>query len=202
MKLTCPKPSRLYRGCNLISLIAGTAKSRHRKDLKLRRESAWDRTRFLQPRGPVASNGVPMVIPVPRLATKDDAAELIDLLCSASREIGLKGRVCRPENRSKLLKWMKGECEAQRVWTQTDGSTLQGMLILKESVSGILYVVVAECCRGRGIGHLLICHIQSRFGPPLDAEARNVRSQRMLERCGFRLTDESSSGYPILLWQG
>jgi hypothetical protein len=67
-----------------------------------------------------------MTTPVAKLATKDDAAELIDLLCSASREIGLKGRVCRPENRSKLLKWMKGECEAQRVWTQTDGSTLQG----------------------------------------------------------------------------
>jgi ribosomal protein S18 acetylase RimI-like enzyme len=142
----------------------------------------------------------PMAISIPKLATKDEAMEVVDLLCSASREIGLREHVCSAENRPKLLKWMKDECDAQRVWTLRVTSTLQGMLILKEK--GILYVVVAEGFRGRGIGPGLIRHIQCRFGPPLDAEARNDRSQLMLERCGFRLTGELSSGYPILLWEG
>jgi hypothetical protein len=83
----------------------------------------------------------------PKLATEDVAAELIALLCSAAREIGLKEHVCTPANRPELLKWMKAQCEARRVWTLADGSTLQGMLILKENGAGILYVVVAESFR-------------------------------------------------------
>jgi ribosomal protein S18 acetylase RimI-like enzyme len=143
-----------------------------------------------------------MLQELPKLATKDEAVELVDLLCSASREIGLKEHVCGAENRPKLLKWMKDECDARRVWTLTNGTTLQGMLILKESLSGILYVVVAECFRGRGVGYALLRHIQSLLGP-LDAEARNDRSWRMLKRCGFHPTgDMSSSGHPILLWEG
>jgi GNAT superfamily N-acetyltransferase len=97
---------------------------------------------------------------------------------------------------------MKGECDAQRIWTLTDGSTLQGMLILKASLLGILYVVVAERFRGRGVGPVLVSYVQSLRLGPLDAEARNDHSRRMLERCGFRPTgDFSSSGHPILLWQ-
>jgi hypothetical protein len=78
----------------------------------------------------------------PKLATEDAAAELVALLCSAPREVGLKEHVCSPANRPELLKWMKAQCEARRVWTLAEGSTLLGMLILKEN--GILYVVVAE----------------------------------------------------------
>jgi hypothetical protein len=98
---------------------------------------------------------------LPKLATTDDAAKLVDLLCSAPCKVGLREHVCRPENRPTLLNWMKGECDAQRVWTLTDGSTLRGMLILKESLSGILYVVVAERFRGRGVGPALVRHVQS-----------------------------------------
>jgi ribosomal protein S18 acetylase RimI-like enzyme len=113
-----------------------------------------------------------------------------------------KENLCRPENRPKILGWMKGECDAQRIWTLTDGSTLQGMLILKASLLGILYVVVAERFRGRGVGPALVRHVQSLGLGSLDAEARNDHSRRMLERCGFRPTGDSSpSGHPILLWQ-
>jgi GNAT superfamily N-acetyltransferase len=138
----------------------------------------------------------------PKLATADRAAKLVDLLCTASREIGLKEDLCRPENIVPLLSWMKAECDAQRVWTLTDGSALQGMLILKENLSGILYVVVAERFRGRGVGPALISHVQSLAVGSLDAEARNDRSRRMLKHCGFYPTgDFSFSGHPILLWQ-
>jgi hypothetical protein len=78
---------------------------------------------------------------LPKLATQDDAAQLVALLCFASREIGLKEHVCSPIKHPELLKWMKGQCEARRVWTLAEGSTLQGMLILKENAAGILYVV-------------------------------------------------------------
>ena len=137
----------------------------------------------------------------PKLATENVAAELIALLCSAAREIGLKEHVSIPANRPELLKWMKAQCEARRVWTLADGSTLQGMLILKENGAGILYVVVAESFRGRGLGTTLTRHVQSLDIESLSAEARNDRSRRMLERCGFRLTGEVSSGHPMLLWR-
>jgi ribosomal protein S18 acetylase RimI-like enzyme len=139
---------------------------------------------------------------LPKLATEDDAAQLVALLCSASREIGLKEHVCGPNKRPELLKWMKGECEARRVWTLAEGFTLQGMLILKENAAGILYVVVAESVRGRGLGPALIRYIQSLGAGSLSVEARNDRSRRMLERCAFHATGEvSPSGHPMLLWQ-
>jgi ribosomal protein S18 acetylase RimI-like enzyme len=76
------------------------------------------------------------------------------------------------------------------------------MLILKENAAGILYVVVAESFWGRGLGSALTRHVQSLDIESLTAEARNDPSQRMLERCGFHLTDVvSSSGHPVLLWQ-
>jgi hypothetical protein len=139
---------------------------------------------------------------LPKLATEDAAAELIALLCSASREIGLKEHVCSPVKRPELLKWMKAQCEARRVWTLAEGSTLQGMLILNENAAGILYVVVTESFWGRGIGTTLTRHVQSLDIGSLSAEARNDRSRRMLERCGFHLTGEvSPSGHPMLLWE-
>jgi ribosomal protein S18 acetylase RimI-like enzyme len=142
----------------------------------------------------------PMLQELPKLATNDDAAELVDLLCSASREIGLREHVCSAEYRPELLRWMKEKCDAQRVWKLTDSLVLQGMLILNEK--SILYVVVAESFRNRGVGSALLRHIQSLLRRPLNAEARNDHSRRMLERCGFRPTGELSSGCPILLWQG
>lgn len=97
----------------------------------------------------------------PKLASQDAAAQLVALLCSASREIGLKEHVCSPSKRPELLKWMKNQCKARRVWTLAEGATLVGMLILKENAAGILYVVVAESFRRRGLGPALIRHIQS-----------------------------------------
>jgi hypothetical protein len=75
---------------------------------------------------------------LPKLATQEDAAQLVALLCSARREIGLKEHVCNPNNRSAYLKWMKGECAAQRVWTLAEGAILVGMLILEKNAAGIL----------------------------------------------------------------
>jgi GNAT superfamily N-acetyltransferase len=139
---------------------------------------------------------------LPKLATQDDAAQLVALLCSAQREIGLKEHVCSPNNHSAYLKWMKDECGARRVWTLAEGAILVGMVILKENAAGLLYVVVAESFRGRGLGPVLIRHIQSLGDESLSAEARNEGSRRMLERCAFRATNEvSPSGHPILLWQ-
>jgi ribosomal protein S18 acetylase RimI-like enzyme len=137
----------------------------------------------------------------PKLATQDAAAELVAMLCSASREIGLKEHVCGPDKQPELLKWMKDQCEARRVWVLSDGAALLGMLILKENVAGILYLVVAESFRGRGLGPALVRHIQSLGAESLSAEARNDRARRMLERCGFRTTEVSLSGHPMLLWQ-
>jgi ribosomal protein S18 acetylase RimI-like enzyme len=138
----------------------------------------------------------------PKLASQDAAAQLVALLCSASREIGLKEHVCSPSKRPELLKWMKNQCKARRVWTLAEGATLVGMLILKENAAGILYVVVAESFRRRGLGPALIRHIQSLGAESLSAEARNEDSRRMLERCAFRATREvSSSGHPILSWR-
>lgn len=138
----------------------------------------------------------------PSPATQDTAAQLVAFLCSASREIGLREHVCSPDNRAELLKWMKRQCKAQRVWTLADGATLLGMAVLKENAAGILYVVVAESFRGRGLGSVLVRHVQSLGADSLSAEVRNEDSRRMLERCAFHATREvSPSGHPILLWQ-
>jgi hypothetical protein len=127
---------------------------------------------------------------VPTLVTQSAATELVELLCSASQEIGLKEQVCNSDNRPELLEWMKRQCEARRVWTLYESSTLLGMLILG----------VAELSRCRRLGPILVRHIQSLGAETLSAEARNDRSRRMLERCGFVVGDSSPRGFPVMRW--
>ena len=129
----------------------------------------------------------------------------MDLLCSARDDIKLADRVCDPANWSAYLDYWRGACAAGRVRTVTNGSTLLGMVVLHPhhgSMMEILYVVVAKVAQGQGIGPLLIRHVQSLDGvAAFRAEARNDRSRRMLERCGFAMTGEANGEYPILVWQ-
>jgi GNAT superfamily N-acetyltransferase len=136
--------------------------------------------------------------PVPSLASQDDADRLVGLLCSDALQIGLKEHVCAPENLPRLVNWMREQCQAHRAWMVCEDGALLGMLILKEN--GILYVVVAKSARRRGVGSLLIRHVQSRASS-LCAEARNEPSRLMLQRCGFQDTGVSRSGHPILSWR-
>jgi GNAT superfamily N-acetyltransferase len=138
--------------------------------------------------------------PVPSLASQDDADRLVGLLCSARLQIGLKEHVCSPENLPGLVNWMREQCQAHRAWIVCEDGGLVGMLILKENEDGILYVVVAKSARRRGVGSILICHVQSRASS-LRAEARNGPSRRMLQRCGFQDTGDASQGHPILSWR-
>ena len=138
--------------------------------------------------------------PVPSLASQDDANRLVDLLCSDALQIGLKAHVCTPGNLPRLVKWMRKQCQAHRAWMVCEDGALLGMLILKENEDGILYVVVAKSARRRGLGSILIRHVQSRVSS-LCAEARNEPSRLMLQRCGFRDTGDTSQGYPILSWR-
>ena len=138
--------------------------------------------------------------PVPSLASQDDANRLVDLLCSDALQIGLKEHVCTPENLPQLVNWMRKQCQAHRAWMVCEDGALLGMLILKENEDGILYVVVAKSARRRGLGSILIRHVQSRVSS-LCAEARNEPSLLMLQRCGFRDTGDTSQGYPILSWR-
>ena len=138
--------------------------------------------------------------PVPSLASQDDANRLVDLLCSDALQIGLKEHVCSPENLPGLVNWMRKQCQAHRAWMVCEDGALLGMLILKENEDGILYVVVAKSARRRGLGSILIRHVQSRVSS-LCAEARNEPSRLMLQRCGFRDTGDTSQGYPILSWR-
>ena len=138
--------------------------------------------------------------PVPSLASQDDANRLVDLLCSDALQIGLKEHVCTPENLPQLVNWMRKQCQAHRAWMVCEDGALLGMLILKENEDGILYVVVAKSARRRGLGSILIRHVQSRVSS-LCAEARNEPSRLMLQRCGFRDTGDTSQGYPILSWR-
>ncbi len=134
------------------------------------------------------------------LASQDDADRLVGLLCSAALQIGLKEHVCSPENLPRLVNWMREQCQAHRAWMVCEDGALLGMLILNENKDGILYVVVAKSARRRGVGSILIRHVQSRGS--LYAEARNEPSRRMLQRCGFQDTGEvSPSGHPILSWR-
>ena len=138
--------------------------------------------------------------PVPSLASQDDANRLVDLLCSDALQISLKEHVCTPENLPQLVNWMRKQCQAHRAWMVCEDGALLGMLILKENEDGILYVVVAKSARRRGLGSILIRHVQSRVSS-LCAEARNEPSRLMLQRCGFRDTGDTSQGYPILSWR-
>jgi ribosomal protein S18 acetylase RimI-like enzyme len=136
----------------------------------------------------------------PSLASDDDAERLMRLLCSASQEIGLSEGVCSPEKLPQYVNWMRKECQARRVWMLCEDGALLGMLILDENEDRILYVVVANDARRRGLGSILIRHVQSRAS--LCAEARNEPSRRMLQRCGFQDTGKvSPSGHPILSWR-
>jgi len=138
--------------------------------------------------------------PVPSLASQDDADRLVSLLCSERLQIGLKEHVCTPENLPRLVNWVREQCQANRAWMVCEDGALLGMLILKENEDGILYVVVAKSARRRGVGSILIRHVQSRVSS-LCAEARNEPSRLMLQQCGFRETGDTSQGYPILSWR-
>ena len=138
--------------------------------------------------------------PVLSLASQDDADRLVDLLCSARLEIDLKEHVCSPENLPGLVKWMRKQCQAHRAWMVCEDGALLGMLILDENEDRILYVVVAKCAQRRGVGSILIRHVQSRASS-LCADARNEPSRLMLQRCGFQDTGDTSQGYPILSWR-
>ena len=139
--------------------------------------------------------------PVPSLASQDDADRLVDLLCSARLEIGLKEHVCSPEDLPRLVNWMRKQCQARRAWMVCEDGALLGMLIFDENDKDrILYVAVAKSARRRGVGSILIRHVQSRVSS-LCAEARNEPSRLMLQRCGFRDTGDTSQGYPILSWR-
>ena len=138
---------------------------------------------------------------VPCLASQDDADRLVGLLCSARLEIDLKEHVCSPENLPGLVNWMRKQCQAHRAWMVCEDGALLGMLILKENEDGILYVAVAKSARRRGVGSILIRHVQLRASS-LCAEARNEPSRRMLQQCGFQDTGDKSQGYhPILSWR-
>jgi ribosomal protein S18 acetylase RimI-like enzyme len=139
--------------------------------------------------------------PVPSLASHDDADRLVGLLCSAALQIGLKEHVCTPENLPRLVNWMREQCQAHRAWMVCEDGALLGMLIFDENDEDrILYVAVAKSARRRGLGSILIRHVQSRVSS-LCAEARNEPSRLMLQRCGFRDTGDTSQGYPILSWR-
>jgi GNAT superfamily N-acetyltransferase len=134
------------------------------------------------------------------LASQDDADRLVGLLCSAALQIGLREHVCSPEYLPELVNWMRKQCQAHRAWMVCEDGALLGMLILNENEDGILYVVVVKSARRRGVGSILIRHVQSRASS-LRAEARNEPSRRMLQQCGFQDTDEESQGHPILSWR-
>jgi len=135
------------------------------------------------------------------LASQDDADRLVGLLCSAATQIGLKAHVWTPGNLPRLVNWMREQCQAHRAWMVCEDGALLGMLILKENEDGILYVVVAKAARRRGVGSILIRHVQQSRAS-LCAEARNEPSRRMLQRYGFQDTGKvSPSGHPLLSWR-
>jgi hypothetical protein len=140
-------------------------------------------------------------IPEPRLAIESEAEQLILVFCSGKEGIGLNLDVCSPEKHPQLLCWMRKACVRKRVWIINKGNTIFGILIFDKPAGHIAYIVVAESFRGlKLIGPRLVRHAQLVM-PSLYAEARNAHSQRLLVRCGFHLTDETSmSGHPILTW--
>ena len=139
------------------------------------------------------------------LADVCDVPDIDTLLCSAQTQIGLKPTFCAIEKRPERLDLLHKKLAQNLLWVIRDGSELAGMMILEqddsERINGIAYIVVAERMRGRGdIGPKLIYRAKTLTNS-LRAEARNDRSRRLLEKCGFREQEERSfSGHPILKW--
>jgi len=135
------------------------------------------------------------------LATQDRAQALSDLLCSAKREIELNEEFCSENKQPERLIWMRECCSSSRVWMIAERGSILALAVLNKDRSRIDYIVVAEAVRGHGLGPALIRHIQSLDEiQTLKAEARNDRSRRMLERCGFCEAEWQLLNYPELVW--
>lgn len=140
------------------------------------------------------------------LAEEHDIEDVDALLCSAQEPIGLSGKFCASENRSKRVEWFQEKITYNLLWVIRDGAGLAGVLILEqdemERIVGIAYIVVVERLRGkRTIGPRLVQKAQTLASGSLKAEARNDNSQQLLERCGFQVQQERScTGHPILIW--
>lgn len=140
----------------------------------------------------------------PHRQKMNEAEEVFDLLCAARNEIKLSDRVYDCENRSAYIDLMQLWCAEGAVWEIREGLSLQAALVLRPHSSGgheILYVVAASDDRRRGMGSMLVRHIQARrFVHKLRGEARNDKSKSMLEKCGFVWNGETDNGCPILQW--
>jgi hypothetical protein len=133
----------------------------------------------------------------------DDASALVDLWCSARDEIGLAPHVCNEPNRIQNLKWMEKHCLHKCVLIAKIDDALIGFLMF-DGTKTISYVVVSLLQRGKGVGPLLVREfLRSDNYQELKAEARNERSRRMLERCGFIHEGDYdlTKKYPILVWR-
>lgn len=144
-----------------------------------------------------------MTINLPRLATEDDAAELVPLFCSGKDGMHLATHVCSQENRENLLKSMTLKCASECVWMVTIGSMPAGILLFDRLTTSIGFVVVSENLRGQGIGPTLVRHIQSMPDVSrLHAEARNDSSKRMLRKCEFWPNGRKShDDFPLFFWR-
>jgi ribosomal protein S18 acetylase RimI-like enzyme len=140
-----------------------------------------------------------------RRATRNDVERLIPLFCSGATDIDLSPATCLPENRKRLRKLMLDWCARHLVWVLSERKQLSGMIVLGQFDARIeiAYVVVAEALRGQGrVGPALVRHIQSLPHVTwLWVEARNQRSLKLLESCGFRRTADKDAKYPVLIWE-
>jgi ribosomal protein S18 acetylase RimI-like enzyme len=139
-----------------------------------------------------------------RRATRKDIERLILQFCSGAADIGLPPDTCLPENRERLRKLMLDWCARHLVWVLSERKQLSGMIVLGQFDARIeiAYIVVSEALRGqRRVGPALVRHIQSLPHVMwLWVEARNQRSLKLLESCGFRRTADEDAKYPVLVW--
>jgi len=144
-------------------------------------------------------------INAPRLAGREEAEQLFDLLCAARCEIGLAERVCDPAYRAKYVNEFQRYCDEKYLWVVGPAAGIKAMLVLKPcpwDTWEVFYVVVSKQERRCGVGSALVRHVQTLEGMvELRAEARNEGSRRMLEGCGFVTTGEVKGGFPILEWR-
>ena len=87
-----------------------------------------------------------MSISVPRLAKRDDAFSLTELICKLWRVTGGFDRGnCEEENRATLTKWLEEKCEEGLFWVLEDdhGPVAKNMATICRLLSGTVWNVTA-----------------------------------------------------------